>query len=114
MATDVADTIDGMLPQIMRMFVSSGRCGGVRGQGQPWVGGRAKLGYCLVNHLFYVRNDGIGVIRLVQDALLQRSAGSRYGAEEETDDAKQKYEGRPRTVGRCLCRTVAAGRDARG
>lgn len=93
-ATDVADTIDGMLPQIMRMFVSSGDAVEFEGQGQPGSEEEAKLATAYVNHLFYVRNDGIGVIHdWFKDALLQKVGWVKVWAEEQADDARQKYEG---------------------
>lgn len=93
-ATDVGDTVDGMLPQIMRMFVGSDEAVMFEGQGQPGSEQQAKLATALVNHLFYVRNDGVGVIHdWFKDALLQKVGFVKVWAEEEADDAKQKYEG---------------------
>jgi hypothetical protein len=93
-ATDVADTIEGMLPQIMRMFVGSDDAVTFEGQGQPGSEEEAKLATAYVNHLFYVRNDGVGVIYdWFKDALIQKVGFVKVWAEEEADDAKQKYEG---------------------
>ncbi len=93
-ATDVADTVEGMLPMIMRMFVSSDDAVEFEGQGQPGAEEEAKLATAYVNHLFYVRNDGISVIYdWFKDALLQKVGYVKVWAEEEAEDSKQKYEG---------------------
>jgi len=93
-ATDVADTVDGMLPQIMRMFVGSGDAVEFEGQGQPGSEEEAKLATAYVNHLFYVRNDGMAVIYdWFKDALTQKVGYVKVWAEEEAEDSKQKYEG---------------------
>jgi hypothetical protein len=93
-ATDVADTVEGMLPQIMRMFVSSGDAVEFEGQGQPGSDQEAKLATAYVNHLFYVRNDGISVVYdWFKDALIQKVGYVKVWAEEEAEDARQKYEG---------------------
>lgn len=93
-ATDVADTVDGMLPQIMRMFVGSDDAVTFEGQGQPGSEQEAKLATAYVNHLFYVRNDGVGVIHdWFKDALLFKVGFVKVWAEEQAEDAKQKYEG---------------------
>ena len=93
-ATDVADTVDGMLPSLMRMFVGSDDAVTFEGQGQPGSDEQAKLATAYVNHIFYVRNDGVGIIHdWFKDALLQKVGFIQAWAEEESDDAKQKYEG---------------------
>jgi hypothetical protein len=93
-ATDVADTVEGMLPQIMRMFIGSSDAVEFEGQGQQGSEQEAKLATAYVNHLFYVRNDGIAVIHdWFKDALLQKVGWVKVWAEEEAEDSKQKYEG---------------------
>lgn len=93
-ATDVADTVEGMLPQIMRMFIGSGDAVEFEGQGQPGAEQEAKLATAYVNHLFYVRNDGMAVIHdWFKDALLQKVGWVKVWAEEDAEDSKQKYEG---------------------
>lgn len=93
-ATDVPDTVDGMLPQIMRMFVGSDDAVAFEGQGQPGSEEQAKLATAYINHLFYVRNDGVGIVHdWFKDALLQKVGFVQIWAEEEADDAKQRYEG---------------------
>ncbi len=93
-ATDVPDTVDGMLPSLMRMFVGSDDAVTFEGQGQPGSEQQAKLATAYVNHIFYVRNDGVGIIHdWFKDALLQKVGFIQAWAEEESDDAKQKYQG---------------------
>jgi hypothetical protein len=93
-ATDVSDTVDGMLPQIMRMFVGSDEAVMFEGKGQPGSEQQAKLATAYVNHVFYTRNDGVGVIHdWFKDALLQKVGFAKVWAEEEASDAKQRYEG---------------------
>lgn len=93
-ATDVADTIEGMLPSLMRMFVSGGDAVEFEGQGQPGAEQQAKLATAYVNHLFHVRNDGVAVIYdWFKDALIQKVGYAKVWAEEEAEDSKQKYEG---------------------
>lgn len=93
-ATDVSDTIDGMLPQLMRMFTGSDDAVTFEGQGQPGSEQEAKLATAYVNHQFYVRNDGIGIIHdWFKDALNQKVGFAKVWAEEQPEDSRQKYEG---------------------
>lgn len=93
-ATDVADTVNGLLPQVMQMFVSSDDAVEFEGRGQPGSELEAKLATAYVNHLFYVRNDGVSIVHdWFWDALVQKVGFVKVWVEEEADDAKQKYEG---------------------
>lgn len=93
-ATDVPDTVDGMLPQLMRIFVGSDDAVTFEGQGQPGSEAEGKLATAYVNHLFYVRNDGVGVVHdWFKDALLQKVGFVKVWADEEAQDAKQRYQG---------------------
>jgi hypothetical protein len=89
----VADTIEWMLPQLMRIFVSSDDAVEFEArtpEGEPI----AKLATAYVNHLFYTRNDGVGVMYdWFKDALLQKVGFVKVWAEEEAEDAEQSYEG---------------------
>lgn len=92
--TTVRDTVNGMLPQLMRMFISSDNAVEFEGQGQPGSDEQAKLATAYVNHLFYTRNDGVGVLSdWFKDALLQKVGFVKVWAEDYSEDAKQKYEG---------------------
>lgn len=93
-ATDVADTVNGLLPQLMQMFVSSDDAVEFEGNGQPGSEAEAKLATALVNHTFYVRNDGVSIVHdWFWDALVQKVGFVKVWVEEDADDAKQKYEG---------------------
>lgn len=93
-ATDVADTVDGMLPSLMRMFIGSDDAVTFEGQGQPGSDEQAKLATAYANHVFYVLNDGVGIAHdWFKDALLQKVGFVQVWADEDSDDSKQKYEG---------------------
>lgn len=92
-ATDVADTIEGMLPQLMRMFVASDDAVEFEAK-RPGAEPIAKLATAYINHLFYTRNDGVGIVYdWFKDALLQKVGFVKVWAEEESDDARQTFEG---------------------
>jgi hypothetical protein len=93
-ATDVADTVNGMLPQIMQIFVASDDAVEFEGRGQPGADDEAKLATAYINHLFYTRNDGVSIVHdWFWDALVQKVGFVKIWAEEEAEDSKQKYEG---------------------
>lgn len=91
-ATDVADTIEGMCPQLMRMFVSGDA---VEFEAKfPQAEPVARLATAYVNHLFFTRNDGVGIVYdWFKDALLQKVGFVKVWAEEESDDSRQTFEG---------------------
>jgi hypothetical protein len=93
-ATDVADTVNGLLPQLMQMFVASDDAVEFEGRGQEGSDLEAKLATAFVNHLFYVRNDGFSLVHdWFWDALVQKVGWVKVWVQEEADDSKQKYEG---------------------
>lgn len=93
-ATDVADTVNGMLPQLMQVFVASDDAVEFEGRGQPGTEQEAKAATAFVNHLFYVRNDGVSIVHdWFWDALTQKVGFAKVWIEEDATDAKQKYEG---------------------
>ncbi|OGT56293.1 MAG: hypothetical protein A3E01_07005 [Gammaproteobacteria bacterium RIFCSPHIGHO2_12_FULL_63_22] len=93
-ATDVADTVNGLLPQVMQMFVSSDDAVEFEGRGQEGSEQEAKLATAYINHLFYVRNDGVSIVHdWFWDALVQKVGFVKVWVEEDADDSKQKYEG---------------------
>lgn len=92
-ATDVADTVEWMLPQLMRIFVSSDDAVEFQPR-RPDQEQVAKLATGYVNHLFYVRNSGVEVIYdWFKDALLQKVGFVKVWVEEEAEDSKQTFEG---------------------
>lgn len=94
-ATDVADTVEGMLPQIMRMFVSSDDAVEFEArEGGQQAGVEAKLATAFVNHIFYTRNDGVGIIYdWFKDALIQKVGFVKVWVEEDSEDSEQTFEG---------------------
>lgn len=92
-ATDVADTIEWMLPQLMRMFVSSDDAVDFQPR-RPNQEQVAKLATGYVNHLFYTRNPGVEIVYdWFKDALLQKVGFVKVWVEEEAEDSKQTFEG---------------------
>lgn len=92
-ATDVADTVDGMLPQILKMFVAGSDAVEAKPRKQ---GGekQAKDATAYLNHIFYVRNDGLSILYdWFHDALLQKVGFVQVWAEEDSDDGAQRYSG---------------------
>jgi hypothetical protein len=93
-ATDVADTVNGMLPQLMQVFVASDDAVEFEGRGQPGTEQEAKAATAFINHLFYVRNDGVSIVHdWFWDALTQKVGFAKVWIEDDATDAKQKYEG---------------------
>jgi len=94
-STDVADTVDGMLPQILDVFVTDDKaveCEPTKPGPESASAARQATGY--LNHLFYVRNDGLNVLHdWLQDAALQKVGWVKVWAEEDAQDSKQTFEG---------------------
>lgn len=94
-SSDVADTVDGMLPQILDVFVSSDEaveCKPKKPGPDSATAAKQATGY--LNHLFYVRNDGLNVLfDWLQDAALQKVGFVKVWAEESKEDSKETYEG---------------------
>ena len=91
--TGVADTIDGMLPQLMRIFVASEDAVEFEAT-KPGGEEVAKTITGYINHLFYVRNDGLNVLYdWFKDALVQKVGHVMVWAEEESEDSSCTYEG---------------------
>lgn len=94
-ATDVADTVDGMIPQILDVFVSDDKAVEAKAtKPGPESESSAKQITGYLNHLFYVRNEGLLVLHdWLQDSALQKVGFVKVWAEEQSEDAKQTYEG---------------------
>lgn len=92
--TTVADTVNGILPQVMQMFVSSDDAVEFEGKGQPGSEQEAKLATAYINHLFYTENDGVSIVHdWFWDALTQKVGFVMVWAEDEAEDSRQSYEG---------------------
>lgn len=92
-ATDVADTVEGMLPQLMKIFVSSDDAVEFEATKQ---GGEelAKTITGYINHLFYTKNDGLSVIYdWFKDSLIQKVGFVQIWAEKEKRDERQTFQG---------------------
>jgi hypothetical protein len=91
--TEVADTVDGMLPSLMRIFVASDDAVEFEAK-KPGGEALAKTITGYINHLFYVRNDGLNVLYdWFKDALIQKVGHVMIWAEEESEDSSCTYEG---------------------
>lgn len=92
-STDVADTVEWMLPAFIDMFASSDDAVAFeakRIEDEPM----AKMASAYVNHLYYVQNDGLShMYDWFKDALIQKVGFSKTWVEECEDDVTQKYEG---------------------
>jgi hypothetical protein len=91
--TSVADTVEGMLPQFMDMFVSSDDAVDFEPR-NPQDAEQAALAKAYVNHLFYTKNDGLAILYdWFKDALIQKVGFVKVWVEEDAEDSKQRYEG---------------------
>ncbi len=91
--TEVADTVDGMLPSLMRIFVASDDAVEFEAR-KPGGEELAKTITGYINHLFYTRNDGLNVLYdWFKDSLVQKVGHVMVWAEEESEDSSSTYEG---------------------
>lgn len=92
-ATDVADTVEAMLPQLMKPFVTDDEAVEFQSR-RPEQDPIAKMATAYVNYLFYVKNDGLGVMYdWFKDALIQKVGFVKVWAEEEFEDIGATYSG---------------------
>lgn len=94
-SSDVADTVDGMIPQILDVFVSSDNaveCKPTKPGPESATIAKQATGY--LNYLFYTRNEGLNILHdWLQDAALQKVGFVKTWAEKQAEDSKQTYEG---------------------
>jgi hypothetical protein len=91
--TSVCDTVEGMLPQFMDMFVSSDDAVDFEPR-NPQDAEQAALAKAYVNHLFYTKNDGLAILYdWFKDSLIQKVGFVKVWVEEDAEDSKQRYEG---------------------
>jgi hypothetical protein len=82
-----------MLPQLMRIFVSGDNAVEFE-ERRPESEGVAKEATGYINHLFFVRNDGVEIIYdWFKDALIQKVGFVKVWAEEDSEDDRQTFEG---------------------
>lgn len=92
-ATDVADTVEWMLPQIIRLFVASGKAVEFEPR-RPEDEAQADMATEYINWLFYVRNDGQEVVYdWFKDALLQKVGFVKVWAQEVSEDERRQFAG---------------------
>jgi hypothetical protein len=90
-SSDVADTVDGMIPQLMRMFVSSDAvdCEAKR---QEFERGAKQVKEYL-NHLFFKKNNGFNVLySMFKDAFIQKVGFAKVWWEDTLEDAVEQYD----------------------
>jgi hypothetical protein len=99
-SSDVADVVDGMLPQILDVFVSDDKAIDCKPtKPGPNSDAIAKQVTGFLNHLFYTRNEGLNVLYdWLMDAALQKVGFVKVWVEEQAEDSKQTYEGQPPEV----------------
>lgn len=90
---EVAEAIDGALPQLIRVFTSSDNVvefAPAKDGDEP----KAEQATQLVNHVFYKDNDGFLILHnWFKDALLQKTGIVKAYWNDELDVTKEKYEG---------------------
>jgi hypothetical protein len=90
---EVAEVVDGALPQLMRIFASSDNVvefEPVREGDEPL----AKQATTYVNHVFYKDNDGFGVMHnWFKDALLEKVGVVKVYWDDETNITRESYKG---------------------
>ena len=91
--TEVADTIEGMLPQILKVFVASERAVFFDPVG-PEDEQAAKQETDYVNHVFYKENEGFHILySWFKDALLSKNGIVKYYWEEKETVVTESYTG---------------------
>ena len=92
-STDVADTIEWMLPSLLRIFTASGSVV----QFNPTLPGdeaAAKQATDYVNYVFSRQNPGFSILYTwIKDALLQKTGVLKIWWEDRADPARETYTG---------------------
>jgi len=90
--TEVADTIEWMLPQLIKIFTSSDEAVVFDPVGPEDIEA-AKQETDYVNHVFYKDNDGFMIMyNWFKDALLSKNGIVKYFWEEDTEKVTENYE----------------------
>jgi homospermidine synthase len=94
-STDVADTVEGLMPFMMDIFAGSDEVVRFEPVG-PEDEQAAQQETDYVNHVFMQQNPGFMVLYgLIKDALLQKVGIVKVGWEEETDESRETYLDQP-------------------
>ena len=90
---EVAEVVDGALPQLMRIFAGSDELGRFDPR-MPGDEETAKQATELCNYVFFNDNDGVIILHdWFKDALLQKNGIVKYWWEEAEDPTKEEYKG---------------------
>ena len=92
-ATDVADTIESILPSLIRTFAASQdavECEAKTPQMQP----QAKMASEYLRHIFWSRCDGFNIVHSwFKDALIQKVGFVKVSWDKEPEETEQSYRG---------------------
>jgi len=92
-STDVADTVEGLLPSILRIFTASDDAVRFDPNG-PEDEEMAAQQTEVANYIFYRQNNGFLVLyEWFKDALIQKNGIVKYWWEEKKDRSKESYQG---------------------
>jgi len=91
-STDVADTVESLLPNLLRVFTSSDkvvRCEPVRAEDEPI----ADQATAYLNHIFYKENDGFTLLyNFFKDALIEKNGILKIFYDETEDVEHETYQ----------------------
>lgn len=92
-ASDVADTVNWMLPSLLRPFATSQEAMECEAK-SPQYAQKAKLASEYLRHLFWKRNRGFNVLHSwFKDALVQKVGFTKVFWEEYEEDVEENYSG---------------------
>ncbi len=92
-ASDVADTVEWMLPSLLRPFVSSKESIQAKAK-KPQAEPQAKFVGEVIKHYFWEKCDGFNVLyNWSKDALIQKVGHVSVGWEKYTDESEETYRG---------------------
>jgi hypothetical protein len=90
--SDVADTVEWMIPQLIKIFTSSEEAVVFDPVGPEDIEA-AKQETDYLNHVFYKDNDGFMILyNWFKDALMMKNGIVKYFWEEETEKVTEEYE----------------------
>ena len=91
-STDVADTVESLLPNLLRIFTSSDKvvkCEPVKAQDEPI----ADQATAYLNHIFYKENDGFKLLyNFFKDALIEKNGILKIFYDETQDVEHETYK----------------------
>ena len=91
-STDVADTVESLLPNLLRIFTSSDKvvkCEPVKAQDEPI----ADQATAYLNHIFYKENDGFKLLyNFFKDALIEKNGILKIFYDETEDVEHETYK----------------------